>query len=179
MHRRQLGLALAMALAPWHAGSQEAPPEWAAAAGLQPQNRGRLTVWGFEVYDARLWTAPDFELRNYPRTAFALELQYLRALSGPAIAERSLEEMRRLAPVAADKASAWLDAMRRIFPDVARGDRIVGVHLPGQGAEFWLNGRRIGRVADPQFSQLFLGIWLDERTSEPRLRAQLVQGLRP
>jgi hypothetical protein len=26
---------------------------------------------------------------------------------------------------------------------------------------------------------LFFGIWLDERTSEPKMRAQLLQGLQP
>lgn len=179
MRRRHVIGGLASALLPWSVRSQTPLPDWAAPAGLQPRALSRLRVWGFEVYDARLWTAPDFEVRQYPRHTFALELQYLRQLDGPAIAERSLEEMRRLAVIPQNKAQAWLDAMRRIFPDVARGDRIVGVHLPGQGAEFWLNDRRIGRVPEPQFAQLFLGIWLDERSSEPQLRARLIQGLRP
>jgi len=62
---------------------------------------------------------------------------------------------------------------------VVQGDRITGVHLPGQGAEFWVNGQRAGLLADPQFARLFFGIWLDERTSEPQLRARLIKGLKP
>ena len=69
--------------------------------------------------------------------------------------------------------------MRRALPDVSPGDRITGIHLPGQGAEFWFNGRRIAQVPDAQFAPLFFGIWLDGRTSEPQLRARLTQGLQP
>ena len=176
---RRIFAGCALALLSLGGWSQEARPEFAARLQLQPQALSHYAVWGFDVYDARLWTTPDFEVRQYPRHTFALELQYLRKLQGDAIAERSMSEMRRQASFPKDKAPAWLDAMRRVFPDVARGDRIVGIHLPGQGAEFWFNGRPIGQVADPQFAQLFFGIWLDERTSEPQLRARLIQGLRP
>jgi hypothetical protein len=34
-------------------------------------------------------------------------------------------------------------------------------------------------VKDVNFARLFFGIWLDERTSEPKMRAQLLQGLPP
>ena len=146
---------------------------------MQPRALSRFSVWGFDVYDARLWTPPGFELQHYAKHAFALELQYLRKLQGQAIAERSLDEMRRLAQLPQDKAQAWLESLRRALPDVAPGDRITGIHLPGQGAEFWFNGRRIAQVPDAQFAPLFFGIWLDGRTSEPQLRARLTQGLQP
>ena len=58
-------------------------------------------------------------------------------------------------------------------------DRITGVNLPGVGAEFWVNGLRVGAVNDAAFARLFFGIWLDERTSEPKMRIQLLQGLQP
>jgi hypothetical protein len=156
-----------------------ARPELGALPGVQPRALSRFSVWGFDVYDARLWTAPGFELRQYAKHGFALELQYLRKLPGQAIAERSLEEMRRFASLPQEQAQAWLEALRRALPDVAPGDRITGIHLPGQGAEFWFNGRRIGQVPDAQFAALFFGIWLDGRTSEPQLRARLTQGLAP
>jgi hypothetical protein len=53
------------------------------------------------------------------------------------------------------------------------------VNLPGVGAEFWVNGQRVGAVNDLAFARLFFGIWLDERSSEPKMRAQLLQGLQP
>jgi hypothetical protein len=154
-------------------------PEVAALSGVAPTAPVRLRVWGFEVYDARLWTPVGFRHSQYAQHAFALELQYLRRLEGAAIASRSIDEMRRVGNFSDAQAQGWLAALRELFPNVGAGERITGVNLPGVGAEFWVNGQRVGLVSDLAFARLFFGIWLDERSSEPRMRAQLLQGLQP
>lgn len=154
-------------------------PEVAGLGGVVPTAPVRLRVWGFEVYDARLWTPRGFRLSQAMQQAFALELQYLRKLEGAAIASRSIDEMRRVGSFTDAQAQAWLTAMREMFPNVSAGERITGINLPGEGAEFWVNGQRVGVVKDVNFARLFFGIWLDERTSEPKMRAQLLQGLQP
>ena len=154
-------------------------PEVAAVRGAMPTPPVRLKVWGFEVYDARLWTPAGFRHSQYAQYPFALELQYLRKLEGAQIASRSVDEMRRVGSISDAQAQSWLAAMRAVFPNVSAGERITGVNLPGEGAEFWVNGQRMGVVKDPVFARLFFGIWLDERTSEPKMRAQLLQSLPP
>ncbi len=154
-------------------------PEVAALKGVVPSAPVRLRVWGFEVYDVRLWTPAGFRHQQAAQFPFALELQYLRRLEGAAIASRSIDEMRRVGSFSEDQAQNWLVAMRELFPNVGAGERITGINLPGVGAEFWVNGQRVGAVKDETFARLFFGIWLDERTSEPKIRAQLLQGLRP
>lgn len=154
-------------------------PEVAALSGVVPTAPVRLRVWGFEVYDARLWTPVGFWHSQYAQYSFALELQYLRRLEGAAIASRSIDEMRRVGSFTDAQAQSWLAAMRELFPNVSAGERITGVNLPGVGAEFWVNGQRVGAVNDLAFARLFFGIWLDERSSEPKMRAQLLQGLQP
>lgn len=154
-------------------------PEVSALNGVVPSAPVRLRVWGFEVYDARLWTPRGFRHRQATQFPFALELQYLRRLEGAAIASRSIDEMRRIGSFTDAQAQSWQSAMRALFPNVGAGDRITGINQPGVGAEFWVNGRRVGAVSDPDFARLFFGIWLDERTSEPKMRAQLLQGLQP
>jgi hypothetical protein len=57
---------------------------------------------------------------------------------------------------------------------VHAGDRITGVHRPGEAAVFFVNGRGVGEVRDARFAQLFFGIWLSPRTSQPALRASLL-----
>ena len=64
--------------------------------------------------------------------------------------------------------------MKQLFPDVQAGDRITGVHRPGVGARFHVNGRLAGEVRDADFARLFFAIWLSPRTSEPQLRAALL-----
>ena len=154
-------------------------PEVTGLGGVVPTAPVRLRVWGFEVYDARLWTPRGFRHSQAMQASFALELQYLRKLEGSAIASRSIDEMRRVGSFTDAQAQTWLAAMREIFPNVSAGERITGVNLPGEGAEFWVNGQRVGVVKDVNFARLFFGIWLDERTSEPKMRAQLLQGLQP
>ena len=154
-------------------------PEVAALRGVVPTAPVRLRVWGFEVYDARLWTPLGFRHSQHELHPFALELQYLRRLEGASIASRSIDEMRRVGNFSDAQAQGWLSAMSALFPNVSQGDRITGVNLPGLGAEFWVNGQRVGLVKDTVFARLFFGVWLDERTSEPKMRAQLLQGLQP
>lgn len=145
-----------------------------AFPGAVPTSPVRMSVWGFDVYDARLWTREGFAPAQYGRYPFALELSYLRGLKGSAIAERSLDEMRRQGPISDSQGQSWLNAMQNVFPDVQKGDRITGVYTPDQGAEFWMNDRRVGRVADPQFAKLFFGIWLSPQTSAPHVRQALI-----
>lgn len=138
-----------------------------------------MRYFGFSVCDARLWVHPRFQLATYWQHPLALELTYQRDLKGSAIAQRSLDEMRRNGPIAPETASLWLSTMNSIFPNVGLGDRIAGVHMVGTGARFWFNGQLRSTVPDPEFSRLFFGIWLSDRTSEPRLRAELLSGLQP
>lgn len=148
----------------------------AALAGVQAAGTARLRFFGFSVYDATLWVTPGFQAGSYAQHAHALDLAYLRALDGRAIAERSLTEMQRQGPITPAQAQSWLDAMTAAFPDVKAGDRLTGLHTPGVGARFWFNGQPRGAVPDPEFSRRFFGIWLLESTSEPALRGQLLAG---
>ena len=138
---------------------------------------GRLTVWGFQVYDARLWAQPGFRVANFDSSPLALELSYLRAFKAEEVAERSIKEMRRSRPVSDAQASRWMANLLRVIPDVRIGDRVMGVHRPGVGAAFWVNGKNTGEVLDAEFAKLFFGIWLSPNTSEPKLRDALLAGV--
>ena len=145
-----------------------------------PQHRlvgkGRLTFWGFQVYDARLWALPGFKADSLATQPFALELAYLRGFDNQDVAERSIAEMRRSAAISDAQAKIWIDEMMRALPDVKKGDRIMGIHRPGVGAQFLMNGKPTGEIRDAEFARLFFGIWLSSKTSEPKLRAALLAG---
>lgn len=157
--------------------AQAMAAETTVSAALKDQPRlgtARLRVWGFEVYDASLYAAPGFDAQRFTEQRFGLELSYLRSFKGVDIAERSLDEMRNLAAIDPAQAERWLKAMSALFPDVQRGDRITGVHVPGTGARFYLNGQWLGELADEAFSRQFFGIWLSPKTSQPAMRRALI-----
>lgn len=136
--------------------------------------QGRLTFWGLQVYDATLWAAPGFRAQSFDQHALALELSYLRDLEAEDIARVSLEQMRRHGEIAPEQAQRWRAQLAAVLPDVRRGDRLTGLHRPGQGVAFLHNGRPIGEIADGRFARLFFAIWLGEATSEPALRQALL-----
>ena len=138
--------------------------------------QARLKVWGFEVYDARLWAPGGFSPGSHATSPLALELVYLRDFRAADIASRSIKEMRRSQPVSDAQAAEWSAAMLRVIPDVRKGDRIMAVYRPGSGAAFWVNGRASGEIPDAEFARLFFAIWLSPRTSEPQLRQSLLAG---
>jgi len=138
--------------------------------------QSKLTFWGFDVYGARLWTAPGFKSSEYVRHGFALELSYLRAFTNEEISTRSIDEMRRLPGGPQAPMQDWLVELRTAFPDLRKGDRIVGLHRPGEGASFFTNGKLTGTIEDPEFARLFFGIWIAPQTSQPRLREALLSG---
>ena len=132
------------------------------------QGQGRLTFWGFDVYDARYYVA-DPKGQN----GFALEIQYIRAFKGNDLAKRTIVEMSRQG-VSEKQRALWLQSLEKIFPDIASGDTLIGLHLPDKGTMFLHNGKVIGDVPGDAFAKAFFGIWLDERTSAPKLRTALI-----
>ncbi|MDB5887113.1 MAG: hypothetical protein JWR74_3284 [Polaromonas sp.] len=156
-----------------------AQPELNALPGARLVGKARLAVWGFDVYEARLWAPENFSAGSFGTSALALELIYLRDFQAADIAERSLKEMRRSQPVSDAQAARWKAELLRVIPDVRQGDRITGMHRPGRGAAFWVNGRASGEIPDADFSRLFFGIWLSPDTSEPRMREALLAGSNP
>jgi hypothetical protein len=67
----------------------------------------------------------------------------LRKFEGKDIAKRSLEEMKRVGKFSADQEAMWLKAMTALFPAVDKGDKLLGVYKPNEGAEFWFNQKRL------------------------------------
>ena len=177
---RACALAACLAASPAQANTPQSPlpPAVAAQAAteLVPVGRGRLTFWGFEVYDAALWTARGFRATQFASEPFVLELTYQRNFVADEISRVSLKEMRRHGEFDAAQAERWQAQLTAALPDVRRGDRLAGVHRPGQGVSFFHNGRLTGEVADATFARLFFAIWLGEATSAPELRQALIAG---
>ncbi|MBV4488427.1 chalcone isomerase family protein [Pseudomonas sp. SWRI153] len=152
-------------------------PAWAnwqdAVPGAQIIGRGDFSVFGFDVYSARLWSAKRPLAADQP---FALELIYRRKITREDLVSTSVDEIKRLAgaSVSAEQLARWQVQMQQAFVDVQAGTRITGVYLPGQGARFFVGQQLQHEIDDPQFARAFFDIWLDPRTRSPELREQLL-----
>ncbi|RCS57136.1 chalcone isomerase family protein [Parvibium lacunae] len=131
---------------------------------------GKFRWFGLAIYDAALWAKNPASLQQ----GFALRLTYARNLDGEKIADSSAEEIERLGFGTPTQRQEWQKRMQSLFPNVKAGDRITGINLAGQATRFYFNGRELGTIADPAFTQAFFAIWLDPRTRAPNLRAALL-----
>lgn len=141
----------------------------------QSVGKGLFRYFLWRVYEAEL-IAPNGQWA-YPtgyEKPFALKLTYLRDLSGVAIAERTLDEMRTQGFKDEVLMQQWFDQIKNIFPDVSDGVSLIGVHVPGLGAHFFRGDTYIDTVEDPRFSRQFFDIWLSDKTTGPELRTQLL-----
>ncbi len=174
-------LACALATQPLVSFGNEPPPPIAEALqGGRLSGEGTLRWLGLKVYDARLWvTRRGLDAGRFAAQPFALELRYARSLAGAKIAEASHKEIERMGFGSEPQRTAWLAAMRSLFPDVRADDRITGVWRPGRGTEFLLNDRVLGRIDGAEFAHAFFSIWLDPRTVSPELREALLAGAGP
>lgn len=186
---RRMRLRLAATLATLAAllVTQPAVAREAAAADMPAQARqylveprlagsGRLTWFGLHVYDAALYLPASVAPAALADARFVLELRYARPLDGRAIAIASRDEMARMNLADPATLARWTEQMARLFPDVKRDQRLVGVNLPGRGVSFYFDGRPLGTIDDPAFARAFFAIWLDERTRAPQLRQALLAG---
>ncbi|MET1070965.1 MAG: chalcone isomerase family protein [Pseudomonas prosekii] len=145
----------------------------AALPSAQIIGSGEFRVFGFYVYNARLWSATRPLARDQP---FALELIYQRKISRDDLVQASVDEIKRLSGQSVSDAqlAEWQAQMQRSFVDVTAGTRNTGVYLPGQGAQFFVGQQLQHEVRDVQFAEAFFAIWLDPRTRNPELRRQLL-----
>lgn len=139
--------------------------------------RGATTVrWlGLPLYEAALWVengTPAGAL-DYERP-FVLRIRYARAIAGRTIAEVSREEIARLQSAPSPLLSQWHSLMVAVFPNVDRGTEIAGMHQPGVGIRFFLNGAVLADLPGDDFSRAFFGIWFDPATRNPVGRAELL-----
>ena len=137
------------------------------------KGRGSLRFFGFKAYDATLWLAGADKQFSFTRP-FALEIRYDTAVKGKDISNTSLIELQRISQSSPEQITAWASLMDSIFVDVQRGDQLIGLHLPGVGVKFLLNGKPAGESPDLAFSEAFFKIWLDPKTKRPDLRVALL-----
>lgn len=147
------------------------PAVRAEAPELALQGGGEMTFFGLAIYDGYYWSAERGFSFARP---FALDLTYRRAFAGRRIAERSIDEMENLGYGTDAQRKRWVEAMARIFPNVAKGDRLTGFYVPGAGVRYFHNGAPIGEIAEPGFARSFFGIWFDPNTSRADFRRHLL-----
>jgi hypothetical protein len=135
----------------------------------KPVGEGQFRRWGFLIYDATLWSSNGKYEVGQP---FALKLSYARGVTRDQIVDASIDQMRDLG-IDVTQHPDWPEKLRQVFVDVAKGDTLTGIDMPGKGAVFFYNNQLTGQV-DEALARAFFSIWLDPKTTAPDLRLSLL-----
>lgn len=130
-----------------------------------------LQVLFWDVLDATL-LAPNGKYD--PAKPFALALSYRRNFNRDSLVNASIDEMASQSQGDSLTLDQWEKTLHDIFPDVKRGDELIGVKNAEGFTEFFFQGEQIGTVQDREFTSAFFDIWLGESTSRPDFRDALL-----
>jgi hypothetical protein len=154
-----------------------------ASAGIQNMaelpallavGHGELTWFGLSIYQASLWTATG-EYRNLKDSIpIALTITYQKNIDSDALAQRTVKEWSQLGIFDNDTRTTWGQRLSQIWPDVVPGDSITTLVTGDGNTHFYHNNSLLTVLDDPSFGIALLSIWLDPKTSEPDLRAKLI-----
>ncbi len=173
-----LALSLGLALACLPVQAQLSPAVQPIIQNSQVIGSGTLRIFGFRVYQAKLFVPPQFDKNQWQQSKLALELQYLRTVRGQQIAVSSDDELKRLNLGTAAQRERWSSLMKTLFVDVKDGDKLIGVYQPNAASLFFLNDKPLGQVEDPEFGPAFFSIWFSANSKDQSLREALLNGQR-
>ena len=137
--------------------------------------KGVCRAFGIKLYEAKLLSEYPIKKKNPFGQNLLLELQYFRSFKGQRIAKRSLKEIKQLGISNPNQHKIWLDWMLANFPDVKKGDLLSGLYLPNEGIIMFVNKEKVAFNTDAAFAKSFFSIWLDQQTTEPELRKDLLE----
>jgi len=131
-------------------------------------NDYRFLFWDF--YRAELWSDAD----ELPGKVFGLSLTYRTDFTRDELVESSVEEMSRISGLAEYELAEARTEMQEAFRDVRPGDRITAWRAGPGKLLLFVNGQETGALT--REVDLFLAIWLGEKTRHPEGRQDLLAG---
>lgn len=130
----------------------------------------RVLFW--DIYKSRLLTSNGTYSEKAPKLPVLFEIRYLRDITSKDLIERTVEQWQHVGKKESEY-SDFVQQLEELWPNIKKGDQL-SLLAGNNGSEFFHNGESIGVIESREFGALFLSIWLSEKTSQPKLRNQLL-----
>ena len=138
---------------------------------LQKVGNGTMSWMFLDIYDASLFTdSGDYKADVYPQV---LTITYLKSINKQRLI-KATEDQWLLQKFENTKVKHWLLSLQDIWPDIKSGDSLTFYVAENKKGYFYHNQTLLGEINTDGFSDAFLAIWLSEKTSQPKLRRQLL-----
>lgn len=169
--RRLLALCLVIYALPCAASALVKPFELNASIHtLAPVGSAEMNKLFFHVYDASFWSDHGAIMK----APYALSITYDMDFSKEDLIDRTVQELKQVSILTDDALQHYAVQLGAIWPDISKGDRITAFTRNAKETVFYYNGKKVGSITDAKFTEAFFGIWLSEKTSEPKMRKELL-----
>lgn len=125
----------------------------------------------WDIYDSKLYTQSG-RYNSMLKQTLLLEIHYRKDITKDDLLEKTVEQWQYLG-FTNEKYDEYLDTLRELWPNIESGDSLSLLDDNKQ-SQFYFNGELLGTIEDADFANLFLAIWLSEKTSQPALRKRLI-----
>lgn len=147
------------------------PVQASLTAPLKKVGEGDMSWMFIDIYRATLFTEKGtYQASNYPQ---ALSITYLKNINKNKLLAATKDQW-LLQNFDAVKVEHWLNTLGQIWPDIQTNDTLLFYVSENKKGTFYYNETLIGSVKDSELSVAFLAIWLSDKTSQPKLRRQLL-----
>ena len=133
--------------------------------------KGTLKVFVWEVYDLTLLSEKNFFSWQH---RFVLQFEYKRNLKKDDVIEASIREMRRQNGVTSADLAKWQKNLAKVIEPVEQGTKAAVEWLPVGKIVFYYDAKAPVIIDNEPLARSFINIWLGQETSEPELRAALL-----
>ena len=142
--------------------------------GAQLQGSGVAHFLKLRIYEAWLWTSPEFAPDNFAIEPIGLEFFYEKNPEGVASVQSSMTEIRRSGVIHKDQDRVWAVLLEKVFYSLRAGDLLLVLHDGRGHLSFFRNSNAIAETVDLEFARSFLGIWLAPESSFVTMRRSLI-----
>lgn len=134
--------------------------------------KARFSVLFWDIYESALLTTDGQRPFDDVCQQSLFEIEYLRDISKKDLLDNTVSQWQHLS-FEESEYSVFLPLLERIWLDINAGDRLSMLTQQNKTL-FYLNSEYIGEIDSLTFAKTFLSIWIDEGTSEPKLRLKLL-----
>lgn len=131
---------------------------------------GTLTWYGLRIYDVEYREAAD------ACTPRMLRITYARRIPTHRLVKATREQWQEIGLDNEATVRPWLREAGALWPDIEPGDFLLLMIDDDGASHFFGSDGFLGTIQDPAFGTAFIAIWLSPDTTEPKLRAQLLEG---
>ena len=142
--------------------------------GFREVGRAKFSVLFWDIYNSSLYSkSGNYYHENSPE-AILFKIEYLKDITSEDLLERTVEQWKHL-NISESQYTPYISRLKAIWPNISSGDSLTML-VEEEKSVFYFNNIKVGVIADKAFSKIFLDIWLSPKTSQVKLRAQLLKG---